>query len=153
MSDIVFMLERVMSKQIAKSELQEVISWFKEQFPKAFPHRVADIKPLQLGIMDEIMDFYDRLTYPPFSKKKLRAGLNFYTASPAYLKSQLAGVARIDLFGFESDVVTESQAEYANERFQKYQQTRQKDKLASAKVALKKESSETKKAKSTESEQ
>ncbi len=113
-----------MSKQIPKQEMQQVIAWFKEQFPKAFPARVKDIKPLQLGIMDEIMDFYDRLSYPPFSRKKLRAGLNYYTASPAYLKSQIAGKFRIDLFGFDGDAVTESQAEYAQERLAQYQKAK-----------------------------
>ncbi len=114
------------SKQIEKNDLQEVISWFKEQFPKAFPDRVAKIKPLQLGIMDEIMDFYQRLDYPAFSKKKIRAGLNFYTASPAYLKAQLAGVMRVDLYGFDVDEVNQSQADYAKERHQQYKDLRKK---------------------------
>ena len=117
-----------MSKSIEKNELQDVLSWFKEQFPKAFPARVADISPLQLGIMDEILEFYERLDFPPFSKKKLRSALNYYTASPAYLKAQVSGVYRVDLFGFEVEEVTSEQAEYAKERHQKYKDTR-KNKL------------------------
>lgn len=113
-----------MSKSTEKNELQEVLSWFKEQFPKAFPARVADINPLQLGIMDEILEFYERLDFPPFSKKKLRAALNYYTASPAYLKSQVKGSFRVDLFGFDVEPVSDSQAEYAKERNQKYKEAR-----------------------------
>ena len=115
-----------MSKHIERNEQQAVILWFKEQFPKAFPARVSDIKPLQLGIMDEILEYYDRLDYPPFSKKKLRAGLNYYTASPAYLKSQVVGSIRVDLFGFDVEAVSDSQAEYAKERHQQYKDARKK---------------------------
>jgi len=113
-----------MSKFAEKNEQQEVLAWFKEQFPKAFPARVADIKPLQLGIMDEIFEFYERLDFPPYSKKKLRAALNYYTASPAYLKSQVEGSFRVDLFGFDVEEVSESQAAYAKERHQKYKDAR-----------------------------
>lgn len=120
-----------MSKHIEKKELQEVVAWFKEQFPKAFPAKASQVKPLQLGIMDEILEFFDRLSYPPFSKKKLRAGLNYYTSSPAYLKSQVSGAMRIDLFGFEVDAVEPSQAEYAAERLAQYQQKKNSDKTES----------------------
>lgn len=115
-----------MSKQNDKNELQEVILWFKEQFPKAFSSKVAKIKPLQLGIMDEILDLYERLDYPPFSKKKIRAGLNFYTASPAYLKAQLVGKMRVDLYGYDVEEVNQSQADYAAERNQQYKELRKK---------------------------
>lgn len=109
-----------MSKQFERNELKVVLAWFKENFPKAFPGRVKDIKPLQLGIMDEIIDFYDRLYYPPFSRKKLRAGLNYYTSSPAYLKAQVEGAMRVNLFGFDDEAVSASQAEYAKERLEQY---------------------------------
>lgn len=115
-----------MSKNTERNEHKAVISWFKEQFPKAFPRRVSEIKPLQLGIMDDIFDYCDRLNYPPFSKKKLRAALNYYTASPAYLKAQVVGVMRIDLFGFDVEPVTDSQADYAKERHQQYIDVREK---------------------------
>jgi ProP effector len=117
-----------MAKTIERSELQEIISWYKENFPKAFPARVSEIKPLQLGIMDEIMAFYDRMSYPPFSKKKLRAALNFYTSSPAYLKAQQPGAMRVDLFGFEVEPVQPEQAQYAQDKLQNYIDVKQKNK-------------------------
>lgn len=118
----------IMSKNTERNEHKVIISWFKEQFPKAFPLKASNIKPLQLGIMDEILDYYDRLDYPPFSKKKLRSALNYYTASPSYLKTQVAGAMRVDLFGFDVEPVSDSQAEYAKERHQKYIEARKQTK-------------------------
>lgn len=76
------------------------------------------MKPLQIGIFDEIIDFYERLDTPPFSKKALREALSYYSSSPAYLNCQKPNVARVDLFGNEVDVVTEEQAKYAHQRYQ-----------------------------------
>lgn len=115
-----------MTHKPAKNELLEVIAWFKEHFPNAFPSKRSDIKPLQLGIMDDILDFYDRLDNPPFSKKKLRAGLNYYTSSPAYLLAQKEGCPRVDVFGFDADVVTRDQSEYAQQRLTQHRETKQK---------------------------
>ena len=89
-----------------------------EHFPAAFFKKANQVKPLKIGIYDDIIDFYERLDSPPFSKKLLREALNYYSASPAYLNSQKANTARVDLFGNEVDVVTEEQAKYAHQRFQ-----------------------------------
>ena len=75
------------------------------------------MKPLKIGIFDDIIDFYERLESPPFSKKMLREALNYYSASPMYLSCQKAKTARVDLFGNEVDIVTEEQAKYAHKRF------------------------------------
>ncbi len=103
---------------IKKTKLA-TIDWLAEHFPAAFFKQGKHIKPLKIGIFDDIIDFYERLDSPPFSKKALREGLNYYSASPAYLLNQKTNTARIDLFGNEVDVVTEDQARYA---FQRHQQ-------------------------------
>jgi ProP effector len=100
-----------------KNNLQ-TIDWLVEHFPMAFFKKGHQVVPLKIGIFDDIVDFYERLDSPPFSKKKLREALSYYSASPAYLNCQKAQVARIDLFGNEVDVVTEEQAKYAHHRFQ-----------------------------------
>lgn len=105
-----------MNAAVSRNELYDVVDWFKELFPAAFPRKAKAVKPLQLGIIEQILDIYDRLDYPPFSKKKLRAGLNFYTSSKAYLKAQCAGAFRVDLYGNEETAVTEEQAQYAQEK-------------------------------------
>lgn len=103
----------------AKKDKLRIIDWLVEHFPAAFFKKGNQVKPLQIGIFDELIDFYERLDSPPFSKKALREALSYYSASPAYLNCQKAGSARVDLFGNEVDVVTQEQANYA---FQRYQQ-------------------------------
>lgn len=107
------------NNESAKKDKQIIIDWLIEYFPNAFFKKGTQIKPLQIGIFDDIVEFYERLDSPPFSKKALREALSYYSASPAYLKCQKANVARIDLYGNDTDVVTEEQAKYA---FQRYQQ-------------------------------
>lgn len=102
---------------IAKKDKLKVIEWLAEHFPEAFLKKITQVKPLKIGIFDDIIDFYERLESPPFSKKALREALNYYSASPAYLSCQKANVARVDLFGNEVDIVTEEQAKYAYQRY------------------------------------
>lgn len=101
-----------------KNTKLQTIDWLVEHFPAAFFKKSKYIKPLKLGIFDDIIDFYERLDTPPFSKKVLREGLNYYSASPAYLNAQKEGAARVDLYGNEVDVVTLDQAKYAYQRYQ-----------------------------------
>ena len=103
---------------IAKRDKLKIIEWLSEHFPAAFLKKNTQVKPLKIGIFDDIIDFYERLESPPFSKKALREALNYYSASPAYLSCQKANVARVDLFGNEVDIVTEEQARYAHQRYQ-----------------------------------
>ncbi len=104
-------------KENDKKDKLQIIDWLVEHFPNAFFKKGNQVKPLQIGIFDEIIDFYERLDTPPFSKKALREALSYYSSSPAYLNCQKANSARIDLFGTEVDIVTEEQAKYAHERF------------------------------------
>ncbi len=96
----------------------QTIDWLSENFPAAFFKKANHIKPLKIGIFDDIIDFYERLDSPPFSKKVLREALNYYSASPAYLNCQKKDAARVDLFGNEVDIVSEDQAKYAWHRYQ-----------------------------------
>ena len=104
---------------IKKNRLK-TIDWLCEYFPAAFFKDTKQIKPLKIGIFDDIIDFYERLESPPFSKKTLREALNYYSASPSYLTCQKTDSARVDLFGNEVDVVTEAQSKYARLRFKQH---------------------------------
>lgn len=101
-----------------KKDKLEIIGWLIEHFPHAFFKKGNQVKPLKIGIFDDIIDFYERLDTPPFSKKALREALSYYSASPAYLNCQKANVARIDIYGNEVDMVTPEQEKYAHQRFQ-----------------------------------
>jgi len=109
---------------LAKKNKLMIIDWLIENFPATFFKKGRQIKPLKIGIFDDIIDFYERLESPPFSKKMLREALNYYSSSPAYLSCQKADTARVDIFGNEVDVVNEEQARYAQKRFmQRYKRT------------------------------
>ncbi|MBA2651520.1 MAG: ProQ/FinO family protein [Tatlockia sp.] len=101
----------------SKKDKSLIIDWLVEHFPAAFFKKSNQVKPLQIGIFDEIIDFYERLDTPPFSKKSLREALSYYSSSPAYLNCQKPNTARVDLFGNEIDIVTEEQAKYAHQRY------------------------------------
>lgn len=101
-----------------KKDKLQVIDWLIENFPNAFFKKGNQVKPLKIGIFDDIIDFYERLDTPPFSKKSLREALSYYSASPAYLNCQKPDTARVDIFGNEIDVVTPEQAKYAYQRYQ-----------------------------------
>lgn len=105
------------TKKHHKSEIQAVLNWLYEHFPQTFFKKGREIKPLQIGIFEDLLDFYERLNDPPFNKGRLKDALNYYSASPAYLLAQKPNTARIDLFGHEVDTVTETQAQYAQERY------------------------------------
>ena len=109
-----------------KSEKIMVLEWLVDQFPNAFFQKSHLVKPLKLGIFEDIVDVYDRLDDPPFSKKLLREALNYYTASKSYLSCQKANAERIDLFGHPNDLVNEEQAIYAQKRYsERYDKARQ----------------------------
>ena len=102
----------------AKKNKLAVIDWLIEHFPQTFFKNSKYTKPLQIGIYDDLVDFYERLEHAPFSKKSLRDALNYYSSSPAYLNCQKSQTARVDIYGNEVDLVTEEQAKYAWQRYQ-----------------------------------
>ena len=65
---------------VKKDKLQ-VIAWLIEHFPNAFFKKSNQVKPLKIGVFEDIIEFYERLEAPPFSKKALREGLSYYSAS------------------------------------------------------------------------
>ena len=101
-----------------KKDKLEIIDWLVEHFPQAFFKKSNQVKPLKIGIFDDIIDFYERLDTPPFSKKSLREALSYYSVSPAYLSCQKIDTARVDIYGNEVDVVSADQAKYAYQRYQ-----------------------------------
>lgn len=115
------------NEALTKKDKQLVIDWLIEQFPNAFFKERKEVKPLKIGIYDDIIDFYERLDCPPFSKKSIRDALNYYSSSPAYLNCQKADAARVDIYGLEVDTVTAEQEKYAEQRhLERYNKTSDK---------------------------
>lgn len=107
------------SKKMEKKDKLIIIDWLIEHFSAAFFKQTRSIKPLRIGILEEINDFYNRLDEPTFSKKALRDALSYYCTSPAYLSCQKVDAARVDLFGNEVELVTPEQAKYAQQRYER----------------------------------
>jgi ProP effector len=106
-------------RHTAKQNKLNIIEWLIEHFPAAFFKKTRHIRPLKIGILEDIFDFCHRLDTPPFSKKALRNALTYYCTSPAYLNAQKANKARLDLFGNEMEIVTTEQAKYAKQRYER----------------------------------
>lgn len=106
-------------QQLIKREKLKIIDWLIETFPQTFFKKGKQIKPLKIGILDDIFQEYRKLSPAPFSKKSLRTALAYYCASPAYLNAQKKGRARIDLYGNELEEVTAEQAKYAKQQYTK----------------------------------
>ena len=102
----------------SKKDKRLVIEWLSESFPAAFFKKASQVKPLKLGILEDIFGFYDCLEAPPFSKRAIREALNYYSGSKVYLNCQKIESPRIDLYGNEVDVVTDEQAKYAHGKYQ-----------------------------------
>lgn len=113
-----------------KNDIKDVMDWLVEMFPNAFFKTANKVKPLGLGVMDDLLDFYERLSVPPFSKKHLRLALTIYTGQKAYLKSQKEGAFRINLNGQAISVVDKEQASYASEKLAKKRQKSESSKPA-----------------------
>jgi|TARA_R110002126_G_scaffold291802_1_gene459104 ProP effector len=124
------------SKKMERKEKLIIIDWLIEHFSAAFFKQTRSIKPLRIGIFEEINDFYNRLDAPTFSKKALRDALSYYCTSPAYLSCQKVDTARVDLFGNEVELVTAEQAKYAQQRYERqYLSPRKKTPSSTAKKA------------------
>ncbi|MCH9756735.1 MAG: ProQ/FinO family protein [Gammaproteobacteria bacterium] len=102
-----------------KQKKIKIIDWLIEHFPAAFFKKPRQVKPLKVGILEDVIDFYDRLDTPPFSKRTLRSAFTYYCTSPAYLNAQKINKARIDLYGNEMELVTAEQAKYAKQRYER----------------------------------
>ena len=101
-----------------KSDYLNTLEWLITFFPSAFSKKPKEIKPLKIGILEEIYRFYDSLKNPEFSKQEIKQAIQHYSSSAPYLTCQTENQIRIDLFGQAVDVVNKEQAQYAYERLQ-----------------------------------
>jgi len=100
-----------------KSDYIHTLDWLIAYFPNAFSKKTKEIKPLKIGILDDIYAFHNCLKYPEVSKDDIKMAIKHYSNSHSYLVCQQEHVARIDLDGNEVDVVTPEQAKYALQRY------------------------------------
>ena len=90
---------------------QALIAILTERFPKAFPAHPKAIRPLKIGIDQDI-----RQACPELDEKVLRQVLGSHTHRLAYLKALARGGERIDLDGNPVAAITAEACAQAKER-------------------------------------
>ena len=110
-----------MASTLSKSAYIHTLDWLVATFPQTFSRKPKDIKPLKIGILEDIYEHLDNLNNPEFTKQDIKQAIQSYSSSPMYLACQQEDTARVDLFGQEVDVVNHEQAKYAQLRHEQKQ--------------------------------
>lgn len=114
------------------AHIREALEILYDKFPKCFI-REGDIKPLKVGILDDLKKLVPEME--GMTTSKLRAAVRLYCTRLRYLYAVREGVPRIDLEGNEVENVSEEHAKYAKERFGEVKELRKKKKEEEAKKA------------------
>ena len=120
-----------MSNAFTKKDYLQTLDWLMNYFPNAFSNKPKEIKPLKIGILEDIYAFYECLQHPEVSKAQIKYAIQHYSGSILYLSCQKEQTPRIDLFGHEVDIVNKEQAKYAEMRQQQKMSLRQHQKESS----------------------
>lgn len=99
-------------KNKSKKARNEALLWLAATFPQVFDNTLR-IRPLKIGIMDDILAVADKAEEFGISKSKLREAVVIFTRRIDYLTCLKAREMRIDLDGNSVSVVTEDEAEKA----------------------------------------
>ncbi|WP_058440438.1 ProQ/FinO family protein [Legionella brunensis] len=99
-------------KNKSKKARNEALLWLAATFPQVFDNTLR-IRPLKIGIMDDILAWADKAAEFGISKSKLREAVVLFTRRIDYLTCLKAKEMRVDLEGNPVSVVTEEDAERA----------------------------------------
>jgi ProP effector len=110
-----------MSNTFSKSDYLHTLEWLITYFPNAFSRKPKEIKPLKIGILEDLYAFHDCLKHPEVSKNHIKLAIQHYSSASIYLACQKEDTARVDLYGQEVDIVNHEQAKYAQQRFEQKQ--------------------------------
>ncbi len=105
-------------REKSREAVRHVLSWLSNTFPKAFNVEGA-IRPLKVGILQDILAYAEQHEGLPFSKAKLRKALVVFTRRMEYLTCVKMRDKRIDLNGEEIETVSEEEAKLAVLRIKK----------------------------------
>lgn len=105
-------------REKSREAVRHVLSWLSKTFPKAFDIEGA-IRPLKIGILQDILAYAEQNGGLPFSKGKLRKALVVFTRRMEYLTCVKMRDTRIDLYGNEIEPVSEEGAKLAIQRIKK----------------------------------
>lgn len=99
-------------KSKSKHDKLNALRWLQITFPQVFDNRTK-IRPLHVGIMQDILAYADDAAVHGISKSKLREAVVLFTRRLDYLACLKAREMRIDLFGNPTVMVSDDEAEQA----------------------------------------
>jgi ProP effector len=105
-------------KSKSKRARTDSLLWLAAHFPAAFDNSLR-IRPLKIGIMDDILLHADKAEEVGISKSKLREAVVLFTRRLDYLACLKLREMRIDLQGNEVGEVTEEEAVHAAAKIKK----------------------------------
>ncbi|MGL6028751.1 MAG: ProQ/FinO family protein [Legionella sp.] len=105
-------------KNHSKRARTEALAWLSQTFPVAFDNSLC-IRPLKIGIMDDILLHADKALAAGISKAKLREAVVLFTRRIDYLACLKAREMRVDLAGVAVSEVTEDEASLAAGKIKK----------------------------------
>ena len=105
-------------KNLSKKSRLDALHWLQNNFPAAFDNR-TQIRPLNVGIMNDILGYASQAKDLGISKSKLREAVVLYTRRLDYLACLKARELRVDLMGNPSIPVSEEEAERAATKIKK----------------------------------
>ncbi|AWB67735.1 RNA chaperone ProQ [Saccharobesus litoralis] len=91
-------------------DVNEVIAYLAEQFPKCFSIK-GEAKPIKIGIFKDLAERVDQ--EGRVSRTVLRTALRKYTSSWRYLESIQPGAKRVDIDGNEVEDIEQEHVEHA----------------------------------------
>lgn len=105
-------------KNLSKKSRSDALIWLAAEFPLVFDNSLR-IRPLKIGIMDDILQYAEKAAELGISKSKLREAVVLFTRRIDYLACLKAREMRVDLLGVNVNAVTEEDAENASAKIKK----------------------------------
>ncbi|KTD17716.1 ProQ/FinO family protein [Legionella jordanis] len=105
-------------KNKSKKARNEALLWLAATFPHVFDNSLR-IRPLKIGIMEDILVYADKAAEHGISKSKLREAVVVFTRRIDYLACLKAREMRVDLEGNPVSMVSEEEAERAATKIRK----------------------------------
>ncbi|WP_454781669.1 ProQ/FinO family protein [Legionella sp. WA2022007384] len=102
----------------SKKARTDALLWLAAHFPAAFDNSLR-IRPLKVGIMDDILLHADEAEKAGISKSKLREAVVLFTRRLDYLACLKLREMRVDLQGNDVSAVSEEEAEHAAAKIKK----------------------------------
>lgn len=110
-------------KQQRSTRTQAALAQLQTLFPAAFPHEDAQIRPLSIGLRDDLKAWLAQ--HPPPNPAGMIGALQHHCSRDTYQRTIIAGAMRINLHGEPVEPVTPEGQAHAEQRLARNQAERQ----------------------------